>query len=105
MSQSNETATCAIGSIAANFSLGPDVSFRSEAEVGRAVEPADSVENDPTATSTDTITFPRRRFFGYLVGRCRIHDNAHNHNWDNAHNHNWTSQDRRSFGEPIERQT
>ena len=45
--------------------------------------------NDPTATSTDTITFPRRRFFGYLVGRCRIHDNALNHNW--------TSQDRRSI--------
>ena len=47
------------------------------------------VASDPTATSTDSITFPRRRFFGYLVGRCRIHDNAHNHNW--------TSQDRRSI--------
>ena len=33
--------------IATNFSLRPDVSFRGEAEVGRAVEPAASVENDP----------------------------------------------------------
>jgi hypothetical protein len=33
--------------IATNFSLGPDVSFWGEAEVGRAAEPAASVENDP----------------------------------------------------------
>ena len=33
--------------IATNLSLGPDVSFRGEAEVGRAAEPAASVENDP----------------------------------------------------------
>ena len=30
---------------ATNFSLGPDVSFRSEAEVGRAAEFAASIEN------------------------------------------------------------
>ena len=34
--------------IAPNFSLGPDVSFRREAEVGRAAEPSASVENDPS---------------------------------------------------------
>ena len=33
--------------IATNLSLGPDVSFRGEAEVGRAAEPAASVVNDP----------------------------------------------------------
>jgi DNA-binding response OmpR family regulator len=32
--------------IPTNFSLGPDVSFRGEAEVGRAAEPSASVEND-----------------------------------------------------------
>jgi hypothetical protein len=32
--------------IATNFSLGPDVSFRGETEVGRAAESAASVEND-----------------------------------------------------------
>ena len=31
-----------------NFSLGPDVSFWGEAELGRAAEFAASVENDPT---------------------------------------------------------
>jgi hypothetical protein len=36
--------------VATNFSLGPDVIFRGEAEVGRAAEPAASVENDPTET-------------------------------------------------------
>jgi hypothetical protein len=30
-----------------NFLFGPDVSFRSEAEVGRAVQFAASVEDDP----------------------------------------------------------
>ena len=30
-----------------NFPLGPDVSFRGEAEVGRAAEYAASVESDP----------------------------------------------------------
>jgi hypothetical protein len=34
-----------------NFSLGPDVSFRGEAEVGRAAESAASVENDPQQKS------------------------------------------------------
>jgi hypothetical protein len=33
-----------------NFSLGPDVSFRGEAEVGRAAESAASVESDPNRT-------------------------------------------------------
>ena len=37
--------------IATNFSLGFDVSFRGEAEVGRAAEFAASVENDPFGTS------------------------------------------------------
>jgi hypothetical protein len=32
---------------ATNFSLGPDVRFRDEAEVGRAAEFTVSVENDP----------------------------------------------------------
>jgi hypothetical protein len=36
--------------VATNLSLGPDVSFRGEAEVGRAAESAASVENEPTAT-------------------------------------------------------
>jgi hypothetical protein len=36
--------------IATSFSLGPDVSFRREAEVGRAAEFAASVENDPRRT-------------------------------------------------------
>ena len=36
--------------IATNFSLGPDVSFRGEAEMGRAAEFAASVENDPSET-------------------------------------------------------
>ena len=35
--------------MATNFSLGPDVSFRGEAEVGRAAKPAASVENDRAA--------------------------------------------------------
>jgi hypothetical protein len=35
---------------ATNFSLGPDVSLRDEAEVDRAAEFAVSVENDPSAT-------------------------------------------------------
>ena len=37
--------------IATNFLLGPDVSFRGEAEMGREANPANSVENDPKATS------------------------------------------------------
>ena len=37
--------------IATNFLLGPDVSFRGEAEMGRDANPANSVENDPYATS------------------------------------------------------
>jgi hypothetical protein len=37
----------AVGSSRPNFSLGPNVSFRGEAEVGRAAEPAASVESDP----------------------------------------------------------
>jgi hypothetical protein len=36
--------------IATNFSLGSDVSFRGEAEVGRAAEPSAAVENDPYET-------------------------------------------------------
>src|SRR5271157_3992657 len=36
--------------IATNFTLGRDVSFRGEAEVGRTAEPAASVENDPFET-------------------------------------------------------
>jgi hypothetical protein len=36
--------------IATNFSMGPDVSFRGEAEGGRAAESAASVENDPELT-------------------------------------------------------
>ena len=45
---------------ATNFLLGPDVSFRGEAEVGRAAEPAASVEDDPNATSArhSTRQFP-----------------------------------------------
>jgi hypothetical protein len=35
---------------ATNFSLGPDVSFWGEAEVGRAAEFAASVENDPKSS-------------------------------------------------------
>ena len=38
-----------IGPSPPNFSLGPDVSFRGEAEVGRAAESAASVESDPEA--------------------------------------------------------
>jgi hypothetical protein len=48
----NEPMT-AVGPIATNFSLAPDVSFWGEAEVGRAAEPSASVENDPTETWTD----------------------------------------------------
>ena len=40
------------GTSATNFSLGPDVSLRDEAEVGRAAEFAVSVENDPIS---DTV--------------------------------------------------
>ena len=36
--------------IETNFTLRPDVSFRRKAELGRAAEPAASVEDDPTAT-------------------------------------------------------
>jgi hypothetical protein len=36
---------------ATKFLLGPDVSFRGEAEVSRAPAPTASVENDPKATS------------------------------------------------------
>jgi hypothetical protein len=36
--------------IATDFSLGPNVSFGGEAEVGRAAEPAASVEYDPEQT-------------------------------------------------------
>jgi hypothetical protein len=57
---SNKTADFCCWPVATNFTLRPDDSFRRKAEVGRAAEPAASVENDPTATSTDTITFPRR---------------------------------------------
>ena len=39
--------------VATNFSLGPDVGFRGEAEVGRAAEPAASVETDPIRTLAD----------------------------------------------------
>ena len=38
--------------IATNFSLGPDVSFRGEAEVGRAAEPSGSLESDPGCVKT-----------------------------------------------------
>jgi hypothetical protein len=41
----------AIWPVATNFSLGPDVSFQGEAEVGRAAEFAASVENDPKRKS------------------------------------------------------
>jgi hypothetical protein len=37
--------------LATNFSLGPEVSFRDEAEVDRAAELAVSVENDPSRPS------------------------------------------------------
>jgi len=37
---------------ATDFSLGPDVSFRGEAEVGRATESAASVESDRAAKLT-----------------------------------------------------
>ena len=47
---------------ATNFSSGLDVSFRGEAEVGRAAEFAASVENDPTATlSVRSQPSPKRR--------------------------------------------
>jgi len=39
-----------------NFSLGTDVSFRGEAEVGRAAESAASVENDPNRTLSRPFT-------------------------------------------------
>ena len=52
------TAYVAVWPIATNFSLGPDVSFRGEAEVGRAAEPSASVESDPERTSTPA-TAPR----------------------------------------------
>jgi hypothetical protein len=42
------TAPILNSTIATNFSLGPDVSFRGEAEVGQAAESAALVENDPT---------------------------------------------------------
>jgi hypothetical protein len=45
------------GPFATNFTLGRDVSFWGEAEVGRTAEFAASVENDPLsdmATSIDT---------------------------------------------------
>jgi len=42
----------AVGPSRPNFSLGPDVSFRGEAEVGRAAESAASVENDPGCVKT-----------------------------------------------------
>ena len=38
--------------VATNFSFGPDVSFRGEAEVDRAAEFAASVENDPGCVKT-----------------------------------------------------
>jgi hypothetical protein len=38
----------ALWPLATNFSVGPDVSFRREAEVGRPAEFAASVENDPS---------------------------------------------------------
>ena len=44
------TNTALVKKVLANFSLGPDVSFRGEAEVGRAAEFAASVENDPVST-------------------------------------------------------
>jgi hypothetical protein len=47
--------------VATNFSLGPDVGFRGEAEVGQAAEPAASVENDPQQKS-------RSPLFDHLVG-------------------------------------
>jgi hypothetical protein len=40
---------------ATNFSLGTDVSFRGEAEVGRAAEPAASVEKK-TLTDLERVT-------------------------------------------------
>ena len=48
-------SSCTAGAVhtwpfATNFSLAPDVSFRGEAEVGRAAELAASVENDPSET-------------------------------------------------------
>ena len=45
---------CAL-TIATNFSLGPNVSFRGEAEVGRAAEPAALVENDLACVKTHLI--------------------------------------------------
>ena len=36
--------------LATKFTLGPDVSFRCEAEVSWETKSAGSVENDPTAT-------------------------------------------------------
>jgi hypothetical protein len=49
-----EESPCQLGAVhtwplATNFSLGPHVSFRGEAEVGRAAEPAASVENGPSS--------------------------------------------------------
>jgi hypothetical protein len=48
------TAPILDSTIATNFSLGP-VSFRGEAEVGRAAESATSVENDPERTSRSDV--------------------------------------------------
>jgi hypothetical protein len=47
----------AYGPFATNFSLGPDVSFRDEAKMGRTAERAAAVENDP-----------RERWFAPLLG-------------------------------------
>jgi hypothetical protein len=46
-----DAADVALWPLATNFSLGPDVSFRGEAEVGRAADFAASVDNDPCETS------------------------------------------------------
>ena len=46
--------------IATNFLLGPDVSFRGEAEVGRAAESAASVENDAVDGAHSTASMCQR---------------------------------------------
>ena len=55
--------------VATNFSLGPDVGFRGEAEVGQAAEPAASVENDlgRVKTKSDLVVVPSgRQIFAFF---------------------------------------
>jgi hypothetical protein len=55
--------------VATNFSLGPDVTFRGEAEVGRAAEFAASVENDPEPTrAAQFCVMHNTAFFNDVVG-------------------------------------